>query len=63
MANIKHTLPSGVEITDDDLKMIQKSTSRDNLKTGLAIIGAGAIVFFVRGFMLHGQVVYEHTED
>lgn len=63
MANIKHTLPSGVEITDDDLKMIQKSTSRDNLKTGLAIVGAGAIIFLARGFMLHGQVVYEHTED
>lgn len=63
MSEIKHITPSGVEITDSDLKSIQKATSRDNLKTGLAIIGAGAIIFFIRGMMLPEHVVYTPNEE
>ena len=63
MSNLKHITPSGVEITDNDLKSIQKATTRDNLKTGLAIVGAAAIVFFVRGMIAPEHVVYTPNEE
>ncbi len=62
MATIKHILPSGAEVTDEDLKSIQKATSRENLKTGLAIVGVGAIIIFVRGMMMSTQVTFTPDE-
>lgn len=41
---------SGVEITEDDLKSIQKKTLAHTALASLAAIGAGTLVWFARGF-------------
>lgn len=49
--NMTRTTPSGATITEADYQTIKKESTKETLKSVLALVGIGAVVLFVKGRM------------
>lgn len=54
--NLSYTTSNGAQLSEADVKQIQKDSQKETVKTVLAVIGAGALVYGLKTWLDARQI-------